>query len=270
MDEVDGRRGQELSDNGEGASFGHGDDLTPLREEYTNAKERLDRQKETFHAFAEEGSRMLRITLVFLGLLVTAVSALGTGVTGQTFTSSQCAFGASPNCVRVYDLTIMGGVGLVVSALGHLIGTEARAIHSPGSVEDIDGVINGEVATEHHFLHTRLSSYRDRIDYNHRVISVLESTLAVGKIGLGFSILMLTATGLAISLGPLPGWFVVLVPGMIGLVLVLAGRSLPDEYIIRDTWLPLSPIMKRLLLTGDGTLDDKEETEPGDNRDPGW
>lgn len=264
MDEVEGHQRVELSGNGRPANTHDSEDLTSLREEYRNAKERMERQKETFHEFAEEGRRMLRITLIFLGLLVTAVSALGSGVTELAITPSQCAIGTSSNCLTISDLTIAGGLGLVVSALGHLRGTEARAVKSQGSVEDIDSVVQCDVPTERSFFKTRLQTYRDHIDYNHRIISVMEDTLAIAKLGLGFSILILAGIGLVISIGPLSLRRTLAILLVILLVLVLTIRSWPDEYIAQETPWALQPIIRRVILTGDGTLDEEEDDPRND------
>jgi hypothetical protein len=59
------------------------EDITALREEYDNAKENLNQQSQTFQLFAEESQRMMRITLVFAGLLLTAITAFEIDIIGQ-------------------------------------------------------------------------------------------------------------------------------------------------------------------------------------------
>ncbi|WP_128081443.1 hypothetical protein [Haloferax sp. ATB1] len=212
------------------------DELVPLREEYTNAKERLTRQVSTFRAFAKEGQQMLRITLLFIGVFLTAVSFLGLDVAQQTLGSTSCAVYITPwdDCLSHRLLSIFTGCGLAVSAIGHSMatGNEARAIAYAGTTDDIADVLDRH--DEGEYLRERLKSYSDRIDRNNRFLNVVESSLALGKTGLAISIIGTTVLTLTLVLGPSPPWFTLSSVGTLFLILLVAFWATPNEVIRED------------------------------------
>ncbi|WP_152418342.1 hypothetical protein [Halorubrum aidingense] len=225
--------------------------LPPLREEYTNAKTRLEQQRNVLDSFAKEGRQTLRIILVFVGLLFSAITVVSSLLDPNQIVPSSCGVYLLPSwCVSLFRMLIFSGLGLAISAICHgTIGTEARAIGSVGTSGDIEAVITSEDMDEQAYLLERLSSYQKRIQRNNGVIQFLETVLAMGKIALFIGIIGLTATGVAIISGPIR-WYII--PAFIViflLLLVFLGRALPDEYLKQDASIRNDSIFMNIFLT---------------------
>ena len=76
------------------------DGIDELREEYSNARERLNKQSSIFTEFAKEGQRMVRITLIYAGLLIT----------GGSYVSSVTDMNYFSNSSFVNGLLVLSGV----------------------------------------------------------------------------------------------------------------------------------------------------------------
>lgn len=211
------------------------DMTSPLRDEYENAKKRLAQQRSTLQAFSEEGQRMLRIIFVFIGLLLTAMSAYGAGRLGQVGIIERCVVVAG-RCPTIGSSSVLAVLLLSSSAILHgIIGREAKAIQTIGTPEDLSDLIdNPQPGTESYHL-DRLKRYRSRIANNDRVIDVLESYLALGKASLALGIALITGVGFAVALGPLSPIYV----GSVCLIFILffgyLWLRLPESYRKSDS-----------------------------------
>lgn len=78
-----------------------------LQLEYNNAKERLDQQLNALVQFGDQGMKMLRIELVFIGLLLTASTGLGQRLIGSQYNLSQCAVFRGESCFTVEFVALL-------------------------------------------------------------------------------------------------------------------------------------------------------------------
>jgi hypothetical protein len=209
--------------------------IIPLRDEYENAKERLDQQVQTFRTFANEGQSMLRITLIFIGLILTALTALGPDVANQLFGSGNCAVNIpSRSCLSINIVTLVSGLLLGFSALAHgmVSGNEARAVAGKAEISDIQSAQT--IQSEEEYLRERLNRYETRIVQNDRYLRFLEQVLAFGKIFMISSIVGLIAVAKAVTTGPIPSSITVTVVLLVLTVSVIIIRFLPDAVIKED------------------------------------
>ena len=212
------------------------EDITALREEYDNAKENLNQQSQTFQLFAEESQRMMRITLVFAGLLLTAITSFEIDIIGQIITSEQRVIAGSSDrlFLQVRHLGVLIVVSLLASTVTHTIGNEARAVGTVGEVDDIQEVLKYDTLPEKEYLQNRLEKYSKRIERNKGTIRVMESILGYGKSFIIFSGILITLIGYVEYIGPIPRW-VPLVGGSLALGLVYyLVTKFPDEYLLKE------------------------------------
>jgi|AntRauTorcE11898_2_1112593.scaffolds.fasta_scaffold01394_3 hypothetical protein len=210
--------------------------ITALREEYNNAKERLNHQSTTFQTFASESHKMLRITLVFAGLLFTAVTALGPETVSQTITSSNCSVYISPsNCFTINDLGFVLLISTAISVLAHMGGYEARGVLNFAETEDIDQVLTKAGMTEEEYIIDRLEKYRHRIKTNAGTIRVIESILVAGKASFAISSISLLLIVYVTSIGAVRFWATAFSMILISLIGGYFLWAFPKEYIKGDT-----------------------------------
>jgi len=231
------------------------DNLAILEREFEIATQRLDAQKQTLQEFAKEGQKLLRITLVFVGLLLTAVS-VSPNQAFQTLGSDQVAISLQGLQVDNLHLTIVVAGSLALSALSHLIGNEARATRNYGETKDFEELFNDPNRSEAEYLRGRICSYKHRIEQNNGVISAIESILTLGKTFLTVSIVGLTILSLSIAIGPISTETVALLLIGSAILLIRQARKFPDGYIRRDS--PDSKL-NQLFLTGDSDQEDTSE-----------
>ncbi|WP_152421787.1 hypothetical protein [Halorubrum saccharovorum] len=229
-------------------------DTSALHEEYNNAKERLNQQRNVLTAFAKEARQTLRIILVLAGLLVSSITVYST----RTGTDNCSVYVIPDYCLSQFGILTLSGLALAISAICNgMIGTEARAIGSIGTVTDIEGVLTGDTKSEQDYLRERLRRYRDRIERNNGVIQSLETLLAIGKLNIFVGILGLTTAGIATITDPIEWYVTFLGLAISGLFFLILGRAMPDEYIKRDSAVDGDSYLRSLLLT-EKDAEDKE------------
>jgi len=225
-------------------------EIVVLREEYTNAKERLSQQSQTFQNFANESQRILRITLVFAGLLLTAISAVGPEAARQMIDPSQCAISSSISlsCISNQHLAFTFAVTLLLGALAHMVGNEARGVATIGEIGDIDDVRTKNKYTEKSYLKNRLDTYRERIKRNDDTIYVIESILAVGKGFIAASSVSLVMIAYVVSIGPIPLWVMVLIALLLITTLSNIMNKFPEGYLKKETGRERNSLWEKLKL----------------------
>lgn len=225
-----------------------------LGEEYMNAKDRLNQQRNILTAFAKEARQTFRIILVLASLLISSITVLS-----PRFELSQgCSVYVVPNwCLSLIELLTVSGIALVVGAICNgMIGTEARAIGSVGTSKDIEEVLEGK-SSEEDYLRERLRRYQKRIERNNGVIESLETVLAIGKLCIFVGILGLATAGINVIVGPIEWNLTILVLCVVCFSILVLGRTMPDEYIRQDSMIDGEGYISELFLTEDRSKDEK-------------
>lgn len=206
-----------------------------LRMEFENSKERLRQQLDSFNRLGNQGLRMVRISLVFVGLMITVALGLDKGFLSQ-ISPTQCAIFNGPACLTIGETSVGTVLFLSISTLlfTSIIGPEIRGIPRVAQPEDLDQLTDSYPQSEEDYLQTRLREYRDRISHNHRVIRFIEGMAALGGATFAFSILLLSVVFIAVVDGPI---------GVVGVsiaLVVLLGfwaylkRKLPESYLTEE------------------------------------
>jgi hypothetical protein len=234
------------------------DKIEILREEHSDAKERIDQQSSIFSEFATEGQRMLRITLIYAGLLVNAINYLWTNESSFTFLA-EVSFGVSA-------LLIFG------SLLFHTVGREfqgVKTLYEPDLDRELDV---GELDDPIKYYEERINEYTSKISYNNDVLRVFETNLAIAKGLLTLSFGM-TILGFSLVLGSNTVALAVSGFVIITVFYIYQVSNLPKEYFYRgdDSYSTCALWLRNWIkylnpFSGDGdtvdeTLDETEEDE---------
>ena len=147
------------------------DKIDRSREEYRNARERLNQQSSIFSEFTKEGQRMIRITLIYAGLLITGGSYL---LSGPNLTS----FSRSP---VIEDLLILSGICLLGSLIFHTVGREVRGVKTIYEPDENKEGPREAFDTPEEYYEDKIKEYSDRIKYNKEVLDIFESNLGEAK-----------------------------------------------------------------------------------------
>jgi len=195
-----------------------------LQEEYNNARERLNQQSTIFEQFAKEGQRMLRITFIYTGLLVTS---------GSIILSSEISISYSGSDF-VSFLFILSGVCLVGSLLLHTIGREVRGVKTIFEPDEYNENLQSNFSSTEDYYKDKISQYTRRIEYNEDVLDVFETNLGFAK-GLLSGSIFATVFGVAIEFLDK----IDIAIGSIGLLLVLIYifhqfSKFPEAYYERE------------------------------------
>lgn len=163
------------------------DRIDELREEYSNARERLDKQSSIFTEFAKEGQRMIRITLIYAGLLIT----------GGSYVSSITDMNYLSNSSFINGLLVLSGVFLVGSLVFHTVGREVRGVKTIYDSDKPRDNFQTKFDSTKEYYNVKISEYSERIEYNEDVLDVFESNLGIAK---GLLVSSVTTTVFAVSL----------------------------------------------------------------------
>jgi hypothetical protein len=207
-----------------------------LREEYENAKERLDQQRSTLKNFGVEGPKMIRITLVYAGLLVTGFTAIGADSIFLQIEYSEPILHTS-----IYIAIL----GLGASLILNMIGYEARGVWSLAESEDISDVANDKYRSEYEYLKDRLDQYSERIHQNDELIDAIESSLAYGKVSLTISV-GASIFGVLLSIFPQAAVPIFSLLIVISFIYVYRIYTLPDSYIRKEVGPARRHVLKLL------------------------
>lgn len=210
------------------------ENVEALRQEYENAKERLNHQSEIFNRFARESLRMLRITLVFTGLLFAGLSAIGSETLSQTIISSDCSVHILSGCFTFEQLGLFFVITLLLSILAHVQGNEARGVMKTSETDDIDQILNTPRMSEKEYLISRLEKYNHRIKVNEETLNVFESILGIGKGSFAISTTLLVVIIYAASVGAIRSWVIILTSTLCLLTIRLFMLEFPEEYLDRE------------------------------------
>jgi len=200
------------------------DGIDELREEYSNARERLHKQSSIFTEFAKEGQRMIRITLIYAGLLIT----------GGIYVSSVTNMNYFSNSSFVNGLLVLSGVLLVGSLVFHTMGREVRGVKTIYDSDNDRDNFQTKFESTKEYYNVKISEYSDRIEYNEDVLDVFESNLGLAK---GLLVGSVTTTVFAVSLIVLDLSEILLaMMGILALFLYLVKQfgEFPDEYYEKE------------------------------------
>ena len=236
---------EEAEDDGNG----YGDKDSPSDQvrklEYENAKQRLSTQQETIKSFSEEGARYLRLILVLIGVPLAVLGALDPNTLtqlGNSIVSDKCMYN-SPPCLQIKYVTVTGSMALLITGITNIAagGYEAYNTRNISNPNDIHKTISsGRSSSEH--LTTRLRDYRERIEHNDRIIFSLDRTLLIGKLGLLFSIIIMSMVAHRLLMGTTvsPNW---LIGMLLSILLVFTTLSfvIPDSIPDRGSMLRFAP-----------------------------
>lgn len=163
--------------------------------EYETAKETIDTQIDIVGKIGDRAARMLRITLLITGAIITAIAYTGFQEFSRIYASS-----------LLNAFLIMSTVGLLFIGIFFLIsvsvgiGTLLKYTSTP---EDIDKLVSNTEPNQR-FLEEKLKSYGERISYNQQVLEASQWDLFISDIAISAS--LFTATSfLALLLEPLLG-----------------------------------------------------------------
>lgn len=200
------------------------DGIDELREEYNNARERLNKQSSMFTEFAKEGQRMVRITLIYAGLVIT----------GGSYVSSATDMNYFSNSSFVNGLLVLSGVFLMGSLVFHTMGREVRGVKTIYDSEKPRDNFQTKFDSTKEYYNVKISEYSDRIEYNEDVLDVFESNLGLAK---GLLVGSVATAVFAVSLRVFDLSNILLaIIGIVALFLYLIKQfgEFPDEYYEKE------------------------------------
>lgn len=205
--------------------------LAVLRHEYNWLKERQESQKESWEKEGSHNRRMIRLLLIFVGVLITGLSAAGINeVQTKVVRNPYCAIFSGPVCVQT-DILLFAGIILLVFAAFFYIRGATGGIAVGGSLEpeeyeDIFDRVPKDISdyeTEEDYLEHRIEELSYWLDEVHDVHRSQKMAERVGAISLMFSLVSFVLLSVSMVLGgPVQQMEIYLAGGLlVGVVIII-------------------------------------------------
>lgn len=211
--------------------------------------DRISEQREIFRDFSREARTQFRLILLLVGVPVALIAGFSPGnisdIVGIILSNSTAL--EMPIHLTVREINFFAGMLIILSA-GLVIGVsgnEARGIQSHTNPEDIVKIVDYN-NSKIRYQRDKLIQYVERIEYNNRIIRVIEGYLAFQKSLMTLSIILITISIFAIITdGPLSPIYLLIILILFGLPLLIFRMFLPKEYFKSDKLMRQKPLYNR-------------------------
>lgn len=241
------------------------ENIEALRQEYENAKQRIESQSTSIESLGSQGSSMLRVLIVLIGIMASIASGLLGGPVVPSVDPQSCAL-TNP-CLTNQQIGIGIFITMLMSATMFLLlsGPEIRGVGYTGTVQDIQATLGEGYNSEEAYLKARLDVYQARIEDNNQVINAFEGLAATSGSVFLFSLFLLGLLIYSVIYGPVQ-FIIVMVLIFMGVVpLILFARLFPDTYLVAEGAHRglLGIVLRRVggLGSGGGERDSQTETK---------
>ena len=162
--------------------------------ECESARLRLQQQSEIIQSLTETGARMIRVSLLVVGLVATGVSAFGTGTLSDTIRQNTCSVSLLGECSFSTKILVNTGIIFLLGGIFlHFMGQR------PKYSDRFTLFDNSELETESEkftlkveYLENKLITYQEKIDKNEELIETLEQVQLYAQTLIFFSIVLLS------------------------------------------------------------------------------